>query len=114
MNWTTVLSHVAVFSITLVVDVFWANYNMRSAEKKPHPAAFWSAMIILAGTFSTQIWLSNHWVVIDGALGAYLGTWWAVTRGRRLEAAQKASNDHTDATELANTHVPIFLTEANK
>jgi len=108
-----ILPHVTVFTITLVVDIFWANYNMRSSEKRPHPAAFWSAMIVLAGTFSTQIWLANHWVVIDGALGAYVGTWWAVRNGKKKEAVQQAL-DSSDGTELANTHVPVYLSETNK
>ncbi len=77
------LPHMFVFSCTLIVDIFWARYNMASADRRAGAAAIWSALIVLAGTFSTQVWLSNHWVVIDGALGALVGTYYAVKWGKK-------------------------------
>jgi hypothetical protein len=85
--------HSAVFGITLVVDIFWAKYNMNSADRNAGKAAFWSAMIVLAGTMSTQIWLSNHWVVIDGVLGAFVGTYWAVHNDKKKQLSKSTASE---------------------
>ena len=78
----------------VIIDICWANYNMRSAEKKPGAAAFWSMAIIFAGTLSTQIWLENHWVIFNDAVGAYLGTYWAIWRAKEKERATPAIPVH--------------------
>jgi hypothetical protein len=85
-----VLPHVVVFVLTFVVDVCWANYNMTSADKLPAKAALWSMMIVLTGTFSTQLWLANHWVLIDSAAGAFVGTYITVNRARYSAASSSA------------------------
>jgi len=100
-----------VLCITLIVDIFWANYNMTSADKKPLKAAFWSTMIVVGGTFSTQIWLGNKWVLVNSAIGAFLGTYWAVRNGKRKEDAAKTPEDPLEASELSTAHVPVFLVE---
>lgn len=86
----TIAPHLAVFVLTFLVDVAWANYNMASADKKPFAAAFWSMGIVLTGTFSTQLWLANHWVLVDSAAGAFIGTYVAVARARYSAASSSA------------------------
>lgn len=82
--------HLAVFLLTLLVDICWANYTMRTADQLPAKAALWSMMIVLVGTISTQIWLTNHWVLLDSAAGAFVGTYIAVNRARYSAASSSA------------------------
>lgn len=100
-----------VMGITFIVDIFWANYNMTSADKKPLNAAFWSTMIVVGGTFSTQIWLDNKWVLVNSAIGAFIGTYWAVRNGKRKEEA--TTKDVVEPMELNNDQGPILITEQN-
>lgn len=74
------MSYVLVFLSTLLADFAWTKYNMESAAKRPHPAAFWSTLIILFGAFNIVSYTTNHWLLIPAALGAYAGTWIAVWR----------------------------------
>lgn len=77
---TFTLQMIAVFCLSLIVDIFWTKYKLATGA---HATAFWSMMIVLGGTFSTQIWLDNRWTVLAGAAGAYLGTWWTVWMEKR-------------------------------
>lgn len=97
-----------VMAITLIVDIFWANYNMTSADKKPLKAAFWSTMIVVGGTFSTQIWLDNKWVLVNSAIGAFIGTFWAVWIAKRKE---QATGKLPEPMELNNDQLPVLLME---
>lgn len=63
------------FILTLLADVCWTQYNMRSAEKRAHPAAFWSALIVAVGGLNVLLYTTSHWLLIPAILGAYLGTW---------------------------------------
>lgn len=98
----------AVMGMTFIVDIFWANYNMTSADKKPLNAGFWSTMIVVGGTFSTQIWLDNKWVLVNSAIGAFIGTYWAVRNGKRKEDAA------AEPMELSNDQLPVLLVENDK
>ena len=75
----------AVFSLSLVVDVFWTKYNLAVSAGRPVSAGLWSAAIVIGGTFSLQIWLDNRWTLAASAIGAYFGTWWTV----RAESRKK-------------------------
>lgn len=75
--------HIAVFFVTLLVAVFWARYNMATADRRAVAAGTWSAAIVLGGTLSVQLWLDNHWVVIDSAVADFLGTWGAIKWGKK-------------------------------
>lgn len=88
IGWQVIAAqHVAVFTLVFITDIFWARYNIASSGRHPWPAALWSAGIVLVGTFSTQIWLNNHWVLVSSALGALVGTYYAVRWGKKEESA---------------------------
>lgn len=75
--------HCAVFSITLIVDIFWARYTTATADRRAVAAGIWSMAIVLGGTLSLQFWLANHWVLLDSAAGAFVGTYGAVRWGKK-------------------------------
>lgn len=77
------LDHVIVFTSTLVVDVFWARYNMATADRKAVAAGLWSVAICLGGTLSLRVWMDNHSTVISSAIGAFIGTYYAVKYGKK-------------------------------
>lgn len=70
----------AVFSLSLFVDVCWTRYNLAVANPFPQPvrAGLWSSAIILCGSISTWIWLDNRWTLAASMIGGFIGTWWAV------------------------------------
>lgn len=64
----------AAFVSTFVADFAWARYMTGVAEKRPHNAAAWSAVIVLLGGVTVLAYTTNKWMVIPAALGAYGGT----------------------------------------
>ena len=77
----TALLALGVFLATVAVDFAWARYTVYVAEKRVHPAAFWSAIIILASALSVLAYTENRWMVLPAAVGAYVGTFIALKRG---------------------------------
>lgn len=77
---TKLWPYIAVFIITLIVDVFWTRYNQMVTGNRAALAGFWSAAIVLGGNFTTYFWLDNHWVTVASMAGAFIGTWLAVKR----------------------------------
>ncbi len=79
------MSYVAVFVITLLVDIAWTKYLLRAAEKRAHPASMWSAVIVGLGGLNVLVYTQNPWALIPAAAGAYIGTWWTIKREKRNE-----------------------------
>jgi hypothetical protein len=73
---------ITVFLAMVAVDFAWTKYNMACAARKPHQAALWSSAIILLGAFTVVSYTQDHTLLLPAALGAYLGTWYAVWRER--------------------------------
>ncbi|HMU63727.1 MAG TPA: hypothetical protein PKD88_07365 [Nitrosomonas sp.] len=56
-------------------DVCWTLYFIDVEERKAHPAAFWSAMIILVTAFSVTNYVENKIYIAAAFIGAYIGTY---------------------------------------
>jgi hypothetical protein len=79
---------VAVFCLTFITEWCWARYNIASAARIPLASALWSAGIVLIGTLSTQVWLTNHWTVISSVSASLIGTYCAIKWGKEKEDAK--------------------------
>jgi len=75
-----VILAVVVFLVAAGADVLWAKYTMHAADRNAGRAALWGALIIPAGAVSIIAYTDNHWYLIPAALGAYAGTYVAVSR----------------------------------
>lgn len=69
-----------VFALMMLTDVVWARYTSYVAAKRPGAAAAASVGIILCGGLVTLAFVSNPWMLVPEALGAWCGTylsvWW--------------------------------------
>lgn len=72
--------YILVFVSTTLADVAWTKYTLAVAEKRATRAAGWSAAIVLFGAFNIVTYVGDHWALIPAALGAFVGTLWAVRR----------------------------------
>ncbi len=58
-----------------LADVCWTLYFIDVEERRAHPAAFWSAMIILVTAFTVTNYVENKIYIAAAFLGAYFGTY---------------------------------------
>jgi hypothetical protein len=65
----------------IVVDWCWAKYMKAAADKNAVWAAFWSASLIVISAFSVTQYIENHTMVLAAAIGAWIGTFYAVKHG---------------------------------
>lgn len=73
----------AVFCMTFLTEVCWARYNIASADRRAVAGALWSAGIVLVGTLSTQVWLTNHWTIVSSVLASLIGTYVGIKWGKK-------------------------------
>lgn len=78
---------VFVFLSTLLVDIVWAYYFIKIAQKKPHQAGILSILIALTSAYVTISYVLNPYFLIPVAIGAYIGTYLAVKRHKKSEDA---------------------------
>ena len=58
-----------------LADVCWTLYFIDVEERRAHPAAFWSAMIILVTAFTVTNYVENKIYIAAAFLGAYCCTY---------------------------------------
>ena len=75
-----VFNIVTVFISTLLVDIVWAYYFIKIAQKKPHQAGILSILIALTSAYVTISYVLNPYFLIPVSIGAYIGTYIAVKR----------------------------------
>lgn len=78
-------------------DVCWTLYFIDVEERKAHPAAFWSAMIILVTAFSVTNYVENKIYIAAAFMGAYIGTYG--TLKWKLHKESKQSNTQADSSQ---------------
>ena len=75
-------------------DVCWTLYFIDVEERKAHPAAFWSAMIILVTAFSVTNYVENKIYIAAALIGAYIGTYgtlkWKLHKERQLAQSESS------------------------
>src|SRR5688500_18957205 len=81
-----------------VADVCWTLYFINLAERKPHAASFWSAMIVLAHAIAVTTYVDNHSYISAAFIGAYLGTFgtikWKQTKEKGGEVTINVPPNH--------------------
>lgn len=65
-------------------------YFRNVAKKKPHTAAFWSAMLILVNAIAIVNYVENHVYILSALLGTYIGTFLTLKweRNKKEDRAQ--------------------------
>ncbi|WP_394807909.1 hypothetical protein [Nitrosomonas sp.] len=71
-----------------LADVCWTLYFIDVEERKAHPAAFWSAMIILVTAFTVTNYVENQIYIVAAFIGAYIGTFGTITWKKKKEMKQ--------------------------
>ena len=72
------------FAIALS-DVCCTLYFIDVEERKAHPAAFWSAMIILVTAFTVTNYVENKIYIVAAFIGAYIGTFGTIIWKKKKE-----------------------------
>ena len=67
-----------VFVAMVVLDVVFAMYTLRVAERDVLEASFWAATIQLANAFVVVAYVKDRRMAIPCALGAFVGTYFAL------------------------------------
>ena len=68
-----------------LADVCWTLYFIDVEERKAHPAAFWSAMIILVTAFTVTNYVENKIYIVAAFIGAYIGTFGTIIWKKKNE-----------------------------
>lgn len=77
---SSVWQWIAVLTVTVIADFFWAKWSIACGEKLPYRAALYGGAIVACGSFAIVEYTANHWLVIPAILGASIGTFVAVKR----------------------------------
>lgn len=78
-----------VFVSTLLVDIIWAYYFIKIAEKQPFQAGILSIGIALTSAYVTISYVHNPLFLIPVSIGAYLGTYYAVKRHKKTDGVEE-------------------------
>lgn len=70
-----------VFTVTVTADFVWAEWASAIARKRAHLAGVWGSGTVICGAIMAIAVVGDHWLVVPGALGAYVGTFISVRRG---------------------------------
>lgn len=75
------LHWLAVFTVTVTADYVWAEWAAAIARKRAHAAAMWGAGTVVCAGLMAIFVTKDPWLILPGALGAYVGTFISVRRG---------------------------------
>lgn len=78
-----------VFASTLLVDIIWAYYFIKIAQKEPVKAGILSIGIALTSAYITISYVHNPLFLIPVSIGAYLGTYYAVTKHKETDGMEE-------------------------
>ncbi|MDV6341857.1 MAG: hypothetical protein E6Q59_10915 [Nitrosomonas sp.] len=71
----SIVTFLLIMAAMALADVCWTLYFIDVEERRAHPAAFWSAMIILVTAFTVTNYVENKIYIAAAFLGAYCGTY---------------------------------------
>lgn len=64
-----------VFVLACVVDWIWSMYIKTTAHGQTLASSIYASLVVLAGAAITIFYVSDHWLVVPAAAGAFVGTW---------------------------------------
>jgi len=79
------MKHLLVFGAVVLIDIVWTKYIAEVGAKRAAHAAFWSALIIAIGAFTTLSYVEDRTTLIPAIVGAFVGTYLAVWFDKRKE-----------------------------
>jgi hypothetical protein len=68
-----------VIVLMTMVDIVFAIYVIETAAHRAASAGLYAALIILIGAFVTRAYVDDKRMIVPTAIGAFLGTYLAVT-----------------------------------
>lgn len=72
------MTWIAVFTATVIADFCWARWALHLGEGHRMRASIYSALIVLVSGFAIVEYTTDHTLLIPAALGAAIGTWFAI------------------------------------
>jgi hypothetical protein len=75
--------YLLVFASTLLADIAWTRYTLAVGARAAVTAGIWSTLIVLFGAFNITAYVTDSRAIIPAALGAFVGTWWAVWNDKK-------------------------------
>jgi hypothetical protein len=76
----------AVFAMVFGLDLVWARYTIAVAARRPMAASLYAAFIFSVGGLTTMAYMTDKWMLVPAALGAFAGTYVATRRGKHGQA----------------------------
>jgi hypothetical protein len=71
-----------VFLAMFCTDIAWGRYVQKVRDKRGLAAAAWAVLLFLSGAYAVVSYVSDPWLLIPAAAGAFCGTLVAVRRDR--------------------------------
>lgn len=68
----------SVFVAYVLLDFVFARYNIACVQRRVAAASTWSMLIVVFGGYITIKFVSDPWMLIPAALGAFVGTYISV------------------------------------
>lgn len=65
---------------TALIDILWTRCVAATADRKALPAASWGTALYVVSYLVTLSVVSEPLLLIPGAAGAFVGTYWAVRK----------------------------------
>ena len=66
------------FGAMFACDACWAFWSMKVQQRKAFAASAWALFLFLTSAVATISYVENKWLLIPAALGAFLGTFFAI------------------------------------
>jgi hypothetical protein len=72
------LQALLVFAAMFSLDLIWARYTYALTKRQPLGSSISAVGIVFANSVVTLGYVSDPWMILPAALGAFTGTWVAV------------------------------------
>lgn len=78
-----IIQVVVAFIALFITDICWAFYVNRVKDGNAFASAMWAVSLFLTGAFGVISYVTNAWLLIPAAAGAFCGTYVAVLLEKR-------------------------------
>lgn len=76
------MSYILVFLAMVGVDFAYAEWAKACADRRTFWASSMAAVMIVLSGYVTTNYVSNPWMLVSAALGAFAGTWLSMKFGK--------------------------------
>lgn len=75
-----ILDWLIAFTALFLVDIFWTRYVQCVQNKQALSGAVWAVLLFVFGAVAVSGYVTNPWLIIPSAMGAFTGTFVAIKK----------------------------------